>query len=41
MELARRQDQQQFFAHGLGAFAFRAIEFAGGEISELAGHGSG
>src|SRR5262245_56446798 len=33
------QDQQQPFTHRLGAFAFRAIEFAGDEVTELLAHG--
>src|SRR5262245_33799805 len=39
MQLTGRKDQQQPFAHRLRAFAFRTIQFAGDEISELLRHG--
>src|SRR6266545_7180041 len=38
VQFAGGQDQQQPFAHRPGAFAFRAIEFAGDEFSELLRH---
>ena len=40
VQFAGGQDEQQPFAHRLGAFAFRAIEFAGDEVSELLRHGA-
>jgi hypothetical protein len=39
VKFAGGQNEQQFFAHGLGAFALRAIQLAGGEGSKLRGHG--
>jgi hypothetical protein len=38
VQLARRQDEQQTFAHRLGPLAFGAVKFAGGEFAELLGH---
>src|SRR6185437_1478329 len=39
MKFAGGENQQQLFAHGLGALALRAIQLAGGEGSKLLGHG--
>ncbi len=38
VQFAARQDQQQPFAHRLGATAFRAIEFTGGKGLKLLRH---
>ena len=40
MQFAVGQDEEQAFAHRLGALALGAVKFAGDELSELLGHGA-